>query len=84
MRIKILLLILLIYPFLLSAQDSNENDKEEKKIEKSIKQQREEKLLYGINTEILELLDSLKEEKNPDFNMRLKDILKETKNRKIM
>ncbi len=83
---KIFILLFLLFPFFITAQQSNDKslDKKEKKtIEKSIKQQREDKLRYGINTAVLEVLKSLKEEKNSDFNKTLEEILKETKNRNV-
>ena len=77
--------MLIFIPFSIFSQETeaSENKSKDTKIEKTVKESREEKLLYGINSEILELLKILKEEKNPDFNSRLTEILKETKNRKI-
>ena len=77
------LLLFLLFPFLVFTQEADTDKKDSGKAEKSIKEQREEKLLYGINSEILELLKTLKEEKNPDFNSRLTEILQETENRKV-
>jgi HEAT repeat protein len=54
------------------------------KKEKTIRELREEKILFGINSEILQLLKNLKEEKNSDFNDPLKNILAETKNQKVI
>ena len=54
------------------------------KKEKTVREFREEKILFGINSEILELLKNLKEEKNSDFNDSLKNILVETKSQKVI
>ena len=75
------LFLFLLLPLFLFAQETD--TEKDKKAEKSVKEEREEKLLYGINSEILDLLKTLKDEKNPDFNSRLTEILKETKNRKV-
>ena len=71
----------MLLPFFLFPQETGSEP--DRKAEKSIKEQREEKLLYGINSEILDLLKTLKDENNSDFNSRLSEILKETKNRQV-
>ena len=75
----VIFLLALLIPQTVFSQQSENNIE----TEKSLKMQREEKLLYGINSEILDLIESLTEEKNPDFNKRLTEILSETKNRKV-
>ena len=53
-----------------SAAVTEKTPAEDKKAEKTIKEQREEKLLYGINSAVLELLKNLQEEKNSDFKRK--------------
>ena len=75
----ILFSVFLFCSVFLFSQTNPDNEKSEK----TVKEIRTEKLLYGINSEILDLLKSLKDEKNSDFNEPLLQVLKETKNSKV-
>ncbi len=87
-------LILLLIPLSLSAQDtakddtaeSKEEEKEEKKEEeriRSLREERKETLLYGIDSQVLELIGKLKSEENERYEGELLRIFEETKNASI-
>lgn len=55
---------------------------EEEKLEK-LREQREKTIRYGIDSQVIDLLSTLEEEKNERYNAELKDLFLKTENRKI-
>lgn len=56
------------------------NAEDKKSPENTIKQQRTEVIQYGIDSEIIELIKTLKKDNNSDFNKNLFTLLKSTQN----
>lgn len=59
------------------------DEKENEEVIKSIDSERLDVIRYGIDSEIIELIRNLKEEKNGDFNSELKSLLEESANIQI-
>ncbi len=61
-------------------QEENGEKEQEQKEEKSLEEQRRLTIQYGIDSQIIELINQLKEEKNDNFNSDLKELFNNTSN----
>ncbi|MFO7850481.1 MAG: hypothetical protein R6V67_11015, partial [Spirochaetia bacterium] len=80
----LLLILLPLVPFSVPAQeDSEEQSEEEEEKQQSLREEREQTLSYGIDSQVLGLISSLEEEENTRYNDRLAEVFNSTPNNSI-
>jgi len=79
-KIKLLVVIIIIFNFTIIAEENNTGNKE---FVKSLKEERLDTIKYGISTQVTDLIDILENEKNYDFNKDLLKLLESSTNSKL-
>ncbi|MFP4618376.1 MAG: hypothetical protein ACLFMZ_05980, partial [Spirochaetaceae bacterium] len=64
-------------------EESEKDDEEEEERQQSLREEREQTLTYGIDSQVLGLISSLEEEENTRYNDKLAEVFDSTPNNSI-